>query len=162
MPEPLRAAPQAERAADPQADRARSTSAPVTARLSPAAALHAAFQWVSAPAAERPSSTVASEPARDTSRVAPTPRAEHPPAERPVARASAHAPAARRDALAPVVPAPERKPAPRTLHIGSIEVEIQTPRDGVDRDARPAQSAPAPPAAPLARGFTTPLGLRQG
>jgi hypothetical protein len=168
IPGPLRAASQAERVADPEADRARSTSAPVTARLSPAAALHAAFQWVSSPpAAERSTSAVASEPARDTSRMAPTPRVEHPTAEHPtaerlIAGAGAHAAAARRDALPAVAAASERKPAPRTLHIGSIEVEIQTPRDGADRDTRPVQSAPAPPAAPLARGFTTPLGLRQG
>jgi hypothetical protein len=61
-----------------------------------------------------------------------------------------------------VLPAPDRTPPPRTLHIGSIEVEIQTPRDGADRDVRAQHSAPAAPAAPLARGFTTPLGLRQG
>jgi hypothetical protein len=78
------------------------------------------------------------------------------------AGAGASASTARRAALAPVLPAPGRGPAPRTLHIGSIEVEIQAPRAGADREARPQHSAPAAPAAPLARGFTTPLGLRQG
>jgi hypothetical protein len=182
MPEPLRMASRADRVAEPAADRASARGVAVSARLSPAAALHAAFQWVSAqPVDERSPATP-----RDASRPTPSPRGEVRPVERSITGAGASAGAgadagagigagvgpsadpgartspARRDALAPVVPAADRTPAPRTLHIGSIEVEIQAPRDGADRDPRPQPSAPVAPAAPLARGFTTPLGLRQG
>lgn len=163
---PLRTAAQTHPIMDRDADRApsRTEVPPPSARLSPAAALHAAFQWVSgAPAAERsPSTAPAPETARPASRTGPDARAELPPVERPVASAGGRAPANRRDALAPIVPAPDRQAALRTLHIGSIEVEIQTPRDAPDRDVRPSQPGPAAPAGPLARGFTTPLGLRQG
>jgi hypothetical protein len=172
---PLRAASQ-EHPMDPDADRASSRTAaplpsvrmspaavpPPSARLSPAA-LHAAFQWVSgSPAGERSTAPAAPDPAPPASRTGPVARAEPPTVERPVASVGERAPANRRDALAPIVPPPERQAAPRTLHIGSIQVEIQTPRDAPDRDARPSQPGPAAPAGPLARGFTTPLGLRQG
>jgi hypothetical protein len=47
-----------------------------------------------------------------------------------------------------------------TLHIGSIEVQLQPPAAPPMPHREPA--APTRSNAPLARGFTTPLGLRQG
>jgi hypothetical protein len=143
LTQPLRVASpgaRVDRPADPAAgrpaDRPSDRPAASGPRLTPAAALHTALQWVTASASERATSAA--------------PSAVPPSVERAVA--GPRAPMSRRDAL-------PTEPAPRTLHIGSIEVEIQPPPVGIERDLRPA---PAAPAGSLARGFATPLGLRQG
>jgi hypothetical protein len=61
------------------------------------------------------------------------------------------------------VPALDHKPGLRVLHIGSIEVAIQPPPAAAPPPVEPAaRRAAATPNAPLARGFFSSLGLRQG
>ncbi|HEU4732550.1 MAG TPA: hypothetical protein VFT22_31865, partial [Kofleriaceae bacterium] len=126
---------------------------------SPAEALHAAFQWVTG-------GPTAGSPEPDPARGSSAPRAALAPSS------TAHVADLRAPALAPTpradrAPAPPGQSAPRALHIGSIEVEIQPPPDAArqlhpDAGSPGAPRAPAAASAPLARGFATPLGLRQG
>jgi len=126
---------------------------PVSPRLSPAAALEAAFRWVSAgPAipAAREAIDVESHQLEPRGRAPARDARDAGEARRPLATP---APAA-------VAPVPVGKPAPRAIHIGSIQVAIQPPPDG----GPPGPSRPgaaAAPSSPLSRGFATPLGLRQ-
>ncbi|HET7504600.1 MAG TPA: hypothetical protein VFK02_26440 [Kofleriaceae bacterium] len=160
---PLRAVPHSTSGVAPAAgERAgRSPAAAPAGRVavSPAEALHAAFQWVTGgPPARAPAPAA---PAADAPG-APVPRGPGPSASIGGRASLAPAPLADRTPAGASGPASAR-PASRALHIGSIEVEIQPPPAAPLRpDAVPGASpASAAPGAPLARGFTTPLGLRQ-
>jgi hypothetical protein len=107
--------------------------------VSPTAALAAAVRWVAGSPASRPDG-----------------RGD------PVI--AAVAPMTRRSSTATgAVPALDHKPGLRVLHIGSIEVAIQPPPAAAPPPVEPAaRRAAATPNAPLARGFFSSLGLRQG
>jgi hypothetical protein len=133
--------------------------------LSPvfAPSLRAAFEWVVQPSAKARTDTLPIEN-RERPTVAPpsaTPDAPVVPNTRTVP-ASASAPEPDVSARRP--PAGDHR---REIHIGSIEVRIESP---LPRDTPFTPQSPAPMASPelspagrgFARGFTTPLGLRQG
>ena len=130
---------------DPARDVSSPAPASVSPRLSPSAALQAAFRWVSAAPAARPEAAPGTEP-REREPRSPVPRRD------PSRPSAPPAPAA-------VSPVPDGKPAARAIHIGSIQVAMQAPPDS----GPPAPSRPGAAIAstPLSRGFATPLGLRQ-
>jgi hypothetical protein len=126
--------------------------APAEPPPSLATALEAAFSWVS-PKPREQAKPPEQAPPREL-------RAPSPPRAAEPARDLAAAAGPER---APLPPAPPREP--RAIHIGSIDVRIQPPAaERAPLPPEPPRSPSAPPAGParLARGFTTPLGLRQG
>jgi hypothetical protein len=177
---PVRREPVREAAPAPRPEpRPRRYVAPPTPDRMPglASALHAAFQWVTSPDAAPPRAAAATaEPAPLLPRLA-LPALEvvapAPPALEAVAPAPRLAPSAaeRRDvpaqarALEPVpLPREPRAPevqAPRSIHIGAIEVQIQPA--AVPPRIQPRE-APRPAAAPLplSREFMSTIGFRQG
>jgi hypothetical protein len=163
-PEPLRPAVRATAPSNPSVVRPPATQSPRPAP-SPlfAPGLRAAFEWVVQPSAKARTDTLPIEN-RERPTVAPlsaTLDAPVVPNTRTVP-ASASAPA-------PDIAArgPQAADNRREIHIGSIEVRIESPPP---RDTPFPPQLPAPMASPerspggrgLARGFTTPLGLRQG
>lgn len=150
---------------EPRLEQAPITSAPRLATAPPiASALKAAFDWVTQSASSPPKESpridhdddlpVPSRSAIRESRPQPTLRGAPPPP--PVALP------------VPVIGA-RRSEAPdqgRTIHIGSIEVRIDSPVPQMTPfphpQAQAVRDAPASPMQSLARGFTTTLGLRQG
>lgn len=132
----------------------------VSAQPDPLAmALAAAMRWVATDeepkAAGRPPTGNAPPPARGEAMIAMVapPVAAPPPALRPAVRDDPG-------------PAPSRDPASATpdataggVHIGSVEIQIVPAHEPPPRPA-PAV-APRAVVAPLSRGFTSPIGLRQ-
>ena len=157
--EPLRPVDRAstQSGAEPYRPKAMESSSEVS--LGTAQALHAALNWVSQPSVETPGDQppFASRDRSSTGLQSAIPRVALDPADPkvgPAPAATAHW--------------PPRSVTPRTIHIGTIEVQIQPPPkeaaalpppEQVRPIVRPAASASTPG---LARGFTTPLGLRQG
>jgi hypothetical protein len=164
-PGPLRLAVRGTAPPGPSAVRPPATKAPRFAG-SPlvAPALHAAFEWVVQPSAKARTDVLPIE-SREHSPVAPRSATPDTPVI-PNISATLSPPAR---LPGPEVAARGSQPAdhPREIHIGSIEVRIEAPPPKVtpfppQTPARTASSAPLASGRGLARGFTTPLGLRQG
>lgn len=140
------------------------------------AALQAAMQWIGQPApgdvppppaAPARAAPPAQTPALQRTQAA-SPVATH--ENTPIGRAepiAARLPAEQR--ARPALPQPPRTPSSRSIHIGTIEVHVEPPGSAAapplpirreERRAPPAATG-APPA-PLSRGFTSTIGLRQG
>lgn len=125
-----------------------------------ATALGAAMQWVSTPQTD----TAPPAPGQATVVKASTPT---PPAAREPRLERSLAPA--REALPTRTPQATKLGAPpaRSIHIGSIDVQIVKPAAAPPPSPAPriervaAAGAPSAPTSPLARGFASPLGLRQ-
>ena len=180
--DPLRPVTGAAAAPNTRPPRPRS-DAPELSSIAPASvapALRAAFDWVlqpsfnirrdprrgdgvepvqAAPQSALPDVAVPS--AEPTARAALPPAASPEPSASPALWPPSPPPSALRSGP-PTALAHELDP-PRAIHIGSIEVRIETPPAFPPASA-PVQAPPAPanPIGGLARGFTTPLGLRQG
>jgi hypothetical protein len=125
-------------------------------------ALAAAFQWVTSPSKDAPRAATA-----------PTPPAElrPPPPPAPPYALRAEAPPAERREAPPIEPpslsreprvAAGAVPTPRSIHIGAIEVQIHPAAPPPPRVQPSEAPRPAAAPAPLARGFTSAIGLRQG
>jgi hypothetical protein len=125
-----------------------------------ATALGAAMQWVSAPQADSAPPAPSQAPSVQASTPSP-PAAREPRAE--------PGPAPAREALPARMPQATKlgSPPARSIHIGSIDVQIvklaaAPPPSPVPRTERAAAAgAPSATTSPLARGFASPLGLRQ-
>jgi hypothetical protein len=122
-----------------------------------AQALHAALAWVNPPSA-----ATRKDPLRTSSRnrIPAPPRPEMLEAD-PTGAPTAGVPPDR-PAPYPETSRSPRPAEPRTIQIGTIEVRVQPPLADIAPPAQPARPASPAPASNLARGFTTPLGLRQG
>ncbi|MFT3770708.1 MAG: hypothetical protein QM820_35230 [Minicystis sp.] len=160
--DPPRAQPEAPRTAalvPPRAAEKPAARAPVSTpvldrRAGLAGALDTALRWVASPTNKARGDSAS--PAEVTPRLEPAPVA----------------PRARLDApplQPPALPAPRARgaapPPSRTIHIGSIDVQIQPPPRATPPEPPPrpaARESPAAAPAPLARGFTSAIGLRQG
>lgn len=164
--EPLRLSTASRSPPDPAKTRTV-TPSDVPTLLPPA--LQMALDWVAQPAGSaRPSDARLPESGPESGaaeRIAmpgsPPPRAR---AAEPALAEVAHDPRRHARPAPPPSPASPPNETPRTVHIGSIDIQIEPERK--EKPPAPAQAIPpARPAAPpsvLARGFTTPLGLRQG
>ncbi len=130
---------------------------PDAAQPAIAQALHAALAWVNPPAAATRKDPLLT-PSRN--RIPAPPRPEMPEAA-PTRAATAGVPPDR-PAPHPEATRSPRPAEPRTIQIGTIEVRVQPPLADIAPPTQPARPASPAPASNLARGFTTPLGLRQG
>jgi hypothetical protein len=146
-----------------------------------ALALASAIRWTSSSDSPHPIAVVPGVPApRETETVhaeTPLQRPSSGPLAAPrqtAAPAKApHTPVASRPAPAIVTPrglpadSPSRSaPAPARqfsrIHIASVEVRVQAPAAPTPSPARVTAASSSAPATPLARGFTSSIGLRQG
>jgi hypothetical protein len=165
---PLQAAP-----AKPDERGAPARDEPKRSPVKPTAletALGAAMQWVGA----QPASAATTEPARGsstaigaTASAPPATRAPRPESVPAPTRAATPVPA-RAATPAPNSQAMKITPQPRSIHIGTIDVQIVKPStpapqpSSVSRVERvPATGVASGPSASLARGFTSPIGFRQ-
>jgi hypothetical protein len=138
--------------------RGESRQAPAATAL--ATALGAAMQWVSTPQAD------AAPPAPREATIVKTTTPTPPAAREPRLE---RGPAPTSEALPTRMPQTTKlgSPPARSIHIGSIDIQIVKPSTAPPPSPAPrteraaAAGAPSAPTSPLARGFASPLGLRQ-